>query len=484
MRVAIVGMGISGMGVLNAYYKEQVRGVEIDCYDSAQSFGRGFPFRRDTKYALLNVRPEIIGFDHEHPEEFKKWLDEQPAYRGQEYVPRFAYGEFLHEQAGRVIEKLSAHAYQEMVEDLDYSPERQVWKLKTAKREKEYDRIHLCCGELAYADHYNLKGQPGYVHELYPMSETLNNIPFDAKVGIIGTSLSAIDALRYLYRRGDSGNGDDREKQNRISIFSNRNIFPTARQKGLRLQLEVFTTEKIKAIKKKQNGFISFEQTDALLKEEYRARQLDLEKIMKKYDSGFGAIEKSLGSDQELRIVQNLNIENPFNEAWFGMDLENKAKFKKLYSRYLTLFFSPIPADTGKLLVKMKQSGYLNVLTEVGGIEVVLGKQGFRIFDKNKRNLTEVDYLINATGQDSSLRSLSKDSLLGRLINKEIISAYTFGGVNVLPRTSEVLSPRYGHLNSLFAHGVLTKGAELVNNGTILIQAIAHEKVQNSLEKK
>lgn len=517
MRVAIVGMGISGMGVLNEYYKEQISDVEIDCYDSENSFGRGFPFRQDSKAALLNVRPEIIAFDYQKPEEFKDWLEARDDYRGHEFVPRFVYGEFLHERVMQVIQKLNAGVFYEKVKDLDYFPEQKIWLLKTEHLEKEYDRVHLCCGELPFADYYGLSGNEGYIHELYPMQESLKHIPADASVGIIGTGLSAIDAMRYLFSRdseaahyGDYGDyenavsGDSKSendclgerkidnpeyseapiKGNKIYVFSISNIFPTVRQKGLEVESYVLTQQNIKTIKKQQNGFISFRQMDALIKEEYRLHQMDLEKILTTYDQGFDAIEKGLTPDEELRFAQFLEIGKAFNEAWYGMDLNNKEMFKKVYSTYLTLLFGPIPEDTGKLLVLKRNQGNLIILSDVDGIEVDNNESGYLFLDQNKHKLARVDFVINATGQDSSMHNLPQDSLLGRLMNKEIISAYHFGGISAIPESYQVLSPRYGLLSSLSVHGILAKGIELVNNGAKLIQGIAASKVSYLLRQE
>ena len=68
-KVAIIGMGISGMGTLVAYSK-LTQNIEIDCYDTKTSFGRGYPFRVDSNDVLLNVRSQQVTFDQDKPDDF------------------------------------------------------------------------------------------------------------------------------------------------------------------------------------------------------------------------------------------------------------------------------------------------------------------------------------------------------------------------------------------------------------------------------
>lgn len=69
--------------------------VEIDCYDSNESFGRGYPFREDSDELLLNLRINNISFDYENLDDFKNWLISK-GYPLKEYVPRYLFGLYTH----------------------------------------------------------------------------------------------------------------------------------------------------------------------------------------------------------------------------------------------------------------------------------------------------------------------------------------------------------------------------------------------------
>lgn len=465
-RIAIVGMGISGMGVLNAYYKMNPKDVQIDCYDSEESFGRGFPFREDVDAALLNVRPHIIGFDYENPTEFADWLKKQPEYADEEFVPRKVYGEFLHENTMQILEKIPATAIFEQVKDLDFDEENQKWTLSTDKTQENYDLVHLCCGELPTADYYNLKGQKNYIHSIYPLKKTLPQIQDGEHVCVIGTSLSAIDVMRYLYNH---------KKDIKISVFSNNTVFPTIRQKEVNVEERFLTRENIAEIKKHNNGFMTFEQADTLIKQEYEQYGIDILALIEKYTQGFDSVETCLEEDKALQIAQSLNIGIVFNKMWQGLTDEDKDKFKERYSMYLSTLFSPMPEKTGKMLVEKKEIKQLNVLENVK--KIIKKDSVFLIQNEDGKTLCEADWVVNATGLDSSFKSLKEGSLLYNLVQKGIILPYKYGGITVAIDGYSVLSSKYGEMISLSAHGVLVKGVELLNNGAKMIQDSADEKI-------
>lgn len=474
-KVAIVGMGISGMGVLNAYYKENQKDqITIDCYDSEESFARGYPYGEDTDDALLNVRPPIVAFDFENTHAFGGWLKENDiSYT--EYVPRYIYGRFLKEKTKQVIEEMKASIILEQVIDMEYLEQEEKWILATVKGEKKYDRVHLCCGKLPSRDFYNLKEQKKHINDIYPLEGNLKRIQDGASVGIIGTSLSAIDVMRYLLKN---------KNVKKLHVFSRRNIFPTIRKKDLDLTLELFTQENIQSITDKQNGWIYFSQVDALIEKEFKLQGIDRKDLLDRYDHGFKSLEESLKEDKALEVAQSLPLALPFNQVWYAMSKTDKESFFEKYKKYLDLFGGPTPEETGRLLVEKYKQGYIEVIDGIYDINFDHSKNKFSIINKKDddlRTAAQVDWMVNATGLDNYLVSLDQDSLLAKLMNKEIIEGYTYGGITVLPSCHQVLSPRYGELKTLFAHGVLITGVELINNGAKLIQRSTNEIVKKIL---
>ena len=95
----------------------------------------------------------------------------------------------------------------------------------------------------------------------------------------------------------------------------------------------------------------------------------------------------------------------------------------------------------------------------------------------------EVDYLINATGQNQILtNSELPTDLLGQLINERILQPETFGGVQVLWPGAEAISQRYGVLHNFYVHGQLVIGLQYGNNAHLLMKQ-ARKVVRNDLTK-
>ena len=93
-KVAIIGMGIAGTGVLSAYEKElKDSDIVIDCYDSKKSFGKGYPFRNDSDEILINVKRDSISYDYENMDDFHNWIEENKI-TDEDYVPRNLFGKY------------------------------------------------------------------------------------------------------------------------------------------------------------------------------------------------------------------------------------------------------------------------------------------------------------------------------------------------------------------------------------------------------
>lgn len=474
-KVAIIGMGISGMGVLNAYAERQLE-VEIHCYDQKTSFGKGYPFRKDSNEVLLNVRPSYISDDPNNPEGFVEWLDERN-YSYEEYVPRHILGEYLSESLENRIEEVGAVKHLEDVRRLSYDHEKEIFEIETMSGKKDtFDRIHLCAGELPPKDFYNLQGDKQYLGTLYPVNQRLLPIKKGDHVGIIGTSLSAFDVVRYLYL--NQGVED-------IVIFSRSNVFPTVRLEKLDLKAKYFTEDAIKAIRRENKGYISFKDVDDLITKEYHHHGIETDYLLKNYDQGFDAILRSLEGDEMVSKIQSLYpaMIDAYNESYYGMNQTDKKKFKEKHNILLQLFGAPTPIETGELLKKMYQEGALKIIEDA--FEVLKDEETglFHILKETEhttRIAAKLHWMINATGVDNTLSSVRKNSLLYQLKDDEIIQVGEQGGVLVHEEGHCAISKRFGVLDKLHAHGVLISGVQMINNDVVLLQNSA-KKVLKAL---
>lgn len=474
-KVAIIGMGISGMGVLHAYEKELKPGtVEIDCYDKDFSFGRGYPFRVDSDEILVNIPRERITYDYENLDDFNNWLIKN-SETNEEYVPRNLFGTYTKELLQDSIKNIGAKVITEEVLDLEWIEDKKSWKLTTASGERIYDRIHYCAGELPQANHYNLDGTKNYYQDIYPAIEQLKDIKKDSIIAIVGTSLSAVDIARFLLVE---------KEPKKIYMFSRGNSIPSMRQKRIELKVKNLTIENLNKIAEKNKGHISYEEFDELLEADAKDYKIDFMKVLKKYSDGTSGLELSLNKEEDLQYAQSLlaHTTSAFNRAWHGFDELDREKYKEKYSDLLQIIGAPLPLPTGEIIVDAIRNDKFELVDDIVDVGYSENEGRFYLLREDEKLNSvkrKADYVLNATGLDMSLESVDREnSLLGKMLNKRYLQADKYGGVTVLPTTLCAVSPKYGTFSNLHVHGVLISGVVIRNNSTSVIQRTAHELIK------
>lgn len=121
--------------------------------------------------------------------------------------------------------------------------------------------------------------------------------------------------------------------------------------------------------------------------------------------------------------------------------------------------------------MKAAQKGTFSLINNVKTI--AKNDEGFSI-EKEKQNHISVDRVINATGYQLNTKNWTKaNPLLKSLINQEFCQIDDQGGITILTENAQVLSPKYGPMPGLYAHGALVNGVVYQNNSTIKIQQMA-----------
>ena len=78
--------------------------------------------------------------------------------------------------------------------------------------------------------------------------------------------------------------------------------------------------------------------------------------------------------------------------------------------------------------------------------------------------------VINATGSKTHLNELDEDDqLILNLENRQIVQAHPMGGIQIIPETNQVISPRFGTLTNVIAIGQMTNGVNKLRNGVKMI---------------
>jgi len=208
-KIAIIGSGPTGIYTLKGLIGSVVP-VSITIFESEAEPGRGTPYHPDLndRAMLSNIAsielPRIC-------ETLVDWLSRQPddelqklgidrtAIGEREFYPRIVLGEFLHSQFSRLLAmgKAKGHTIEvkasHRVLDIELRKSDIRLSVTTADREPSeyaFDHVVMATGH-DWPDTTEIK--PGYFLSPWP-APVLKTIPA-CRVGILGTSLSGIDAL-------------------------------------------------------------------------------------------------------------------------------------------------------------------------------------------------------------------------------------------------------------------------------------------------
>ena len=91
-------------------------------------------------------------------------------------------------------------------------------------------------------------------------------------------------------------------------------------------------------------------------------------------------------------------------------------------------------------------------------------------FNDDSQRTEAFDIVINATGSKTHLEQLDEDDqLVLNLENRQIVQRHPMGGIQIIPETNQVISPRYGTLTNVIAIGQMTNGVNKLRNGVKMI---------------
>lgn len=466
-KVAIIGMGISGSAVLDAYAKHAPE-TKICCFDKPNRYGRGYPFGPDDPGVILNLPSYKISYDYRDNRDFARWFKEQ-SRPYEEYASRKTFGEYISSRLQEALALTQATIHHGYVADLDFDD---GWVVTDeAGHQDRYDRVHLCNGSLPQREVFSLSREPGYYSEIYPLQETLADInPGDPSL-VLGTGLSGVDVISHLLAKGHQ----------KLIAFSPSGQFPTIRSMFLSPRLKVFTMPRINKYLKENFGRMPLAVFEDWFFQELAAHGISYEAINQEHlAGGFRALKNNLEEPKDLAVLQGLlpSMNLIFNKVWTALSRGDRPLFRQRYHRFHHLIRSPLPPQVGQNLIHAGQTGHLQLLS--GQLQIETRESGFSI--KTGSQEVWVKNVINATGMDTGLTGFQKNPLLASLLDKRYAMMADYGGFLVRPEDNRLISPRYGLLPGIHAHGLLTSGVQYRNNSTMIIQHTARQLVKNLAE--
>ncbi|MDQ0221965.1 FAD/NAD(P)-binding protein [Streptococcus moroccensis] len=471
--IAIVGMGVSGLAVLlglSQLSKKQLAGVTIVCFDDKDHFGRGIPFQEDVDEALINSPIDTISFDYRDMGDFKAWLIAKGYAVDRPYVSRALYGQYMQERGQELLDQLPATVVRKRVDHLTYLSEQHQWQVHIDGEifGQAFDELHLACGDLPTIDPYQLEGNSDYIRDPYPIKKLKDIIWKDSSVSLIGTGLAAVDVLKWLLNQPVA----------RVFAFSRSGYFPTVRiLDGEPFEWVAMTDDKFESLR--LEDYFSIEEFEELLEKELQALGFqNWENACETYlASGIEGLRLAETYPEELYRLQALasRVADWFSDLWPRMTHSDRQEYKEIYEKAIINLRNPMPEESADVLIGADKSGRLVVLNQV--TDVVANDEEFDIIQK-EGEVCKVSYVINATGYHLTKANQKKATLLlQQLLDQHLVQIDDEGGLSVLAETAQIISPRYGTMLNLFAHGELINGVIYQNNSTVKIQQMAERAV-------
>ncbi|MDT2750008.1 FAD/NAD(P)-binding protein [Streptococcus parauberis] len=469
-KIAIIGMGVSGLAVLLAISqqtKEYLQSIEISCFDDSEHFGRGIPFQEDDDSALINSPLDDISFDYHQMMDFMDWLKVNKYDTSVTYTSRALYGRYMKERAHQLITQLPVTIIKEPVESISYSPSTQTFQLTltNTRSPQIFDHVHLACGALPVADPYQLTGHSSYIADPYPIQKELVTKSWDNKdVAIIGTGLAAVDVIKWLLLRTTVT----------IKAFSRSNYFPTVRiTQGPDITWHHLTDQTIQTLIDSKS--VSYQELDQLFQKELQALGFsNWEKTKNEFLSeGIAGIKLSLDMAEHLYHLQQLasRLVDYLTDLWPLMSPADRHSYQENYGKAIVNLRNPMPEESAQTILEAAAQGRLNIISGVEEINVKGDK--FLVGEA-----ITVDQVINATGYQLTEKTIELATpFLQNIVKQELAQIDDLGGLSVRPETMQVMSPKYGAMPTLFAHGALINGVIYQNNSTIKIQKMAERGV-------
>jgi len=470
--VCIIGGGACGVSVLIELMLQLKianlhKTTKIQLIEKSKEIGLGLAFSTDQPGHLLNTQADLMGIHSFEPDHFSTWLKTHRESVKQEvkgtdsldesYTTRRLYGNYIQEQFNHYTVEakevgLKVDIIQDEAVDLNYAENQ--WEI----------RLHA--GSITHADHVVLvpgTPKPNNFPELdkrdsyfgfpWPSKPIIEGIPKKADVAVLGSSLSAIDAIMTLTDNGHEG---------KIKLYSLDGLMPRVQpideSPYKREFLTLANIHKIRRTKWRQPTIIELFRLFQQEVEHYSKKSIDWRATERKGISASKLLDEDIriaeaGGDAFINILYDLRYET--SQIWDWLSTDEKQKFKQWLGPYWTVTRYGMPLVNAKRLSGLFESGKLAVNSPMHEVTYDDKKHMF-ILKYGKGEEAESEYLINATGPSTDI-TMMKSTLLQNLLKKGIIEEYPVGGICIDPEKMEVLTSK-SQIKNLYAAGHICNG--------------------------
>ncbi|GGN85433.1 hypothetical protein GCM10010112_65860 [Actinoplanes lobatus] len=468
-RFGVVGMGATGVGVFVELVQSLIAGgdpsgASIHLFEPRDELGAGVAYSTPEDCHLLNMRAVTMSLRPDDPMHFLRWMRERPDRpESEEYVPRRLFAAYLREHLDAAVRaaraaRIRVHVHHAVVSDC--REENGLVHVIAGVDHFALDYAVLCLGDLPSTDYLEFCKLPTYVHSVWQGSG-LRQIPPDARVGVIGTSLTAVDVLLSLGEQGHRGP---------VTAVARRRSLPKVQGPRMSPRLRHITRDNLAAL---TGGW---------------SRRLDLDDVVRLFraelEDALGPVDwaavfteahkpfldalrhdVALAEDGQTAWYYILDATSEIiPELWDWMTEQARAEFLENHLSIWAMFRHCVPLRNGRRLLAMAEAGRFDALSGLTSVTHDPDRDEFELAGVHGEPYRRrVDYLLNATGTGFALER-SDSSLLQNMLMRGEIRPHRLGGVDVEFDTMRVIRPDGSASERTFYVGPLTRGVHFYTN--------------------
>ncbi|CUA92994.1 FAD/NAD(P)-binding protein [Comamonas thiooxydans] len=444
VRVAVVGGGSVATSfifhLVRARQSAQSAVHELDVlvFESNETIGRGAAYANDADTNLLNVTAGSMSIAEDDRLHFFRWLQRHSIthFNGTEiahdsFLPRPLFGQYLedvYQETCAIGTTLGVHIrhIRETVLDVE-AGKPNGYKITTDKQRHLAEHVVLSIGNLASNTFETLRGEAGYFDSPYPVRTLVKGIAADATVCVLGTSLSAIDAVVALVDAGHTG---------QVYCVSRNGRLPSVR--GLKNRSVTLSPRLLAALSagNLNDRQLTLSEAIRLLADEMTHHGIDFSEVVKLQApppnaSSYLDEEISLSSTRPRQWQSLGNALNAVVDAiWQQLDDLERERFDATLRSIWMARRVTFPIENAKKLQALLRTEQLQV--QQGFQSVKPNSESGRQYSIKLQDGSEIeaDVIVNATSFSADT-TRSNSPLLRGLLSRGDAVPHRFGGLAV-----------------------------------------------------
>lgn len=513
--VALIGCGFTGT---SAFYQlvDKYPVKEVTIFEASGIFGPGYPYRADEcKDYLLNNTTDTLCLTPDNRRAFYNWMKSRsdliPDVKPDSNLPRFYYGLFLDDVFKST---LTSAAIKDINVNLIPNEATTIKEVdgKVYINDICADAAILTTGRCPDKDNYE-KPPTGSKVLYFPThvnEASLDIIPIDASVYILGSSLSAYDVINRLFsensgcefRHNEDGILEYQAGPNvREAILCSR----SGRLKKMKsaivpdIKREYFTIENLKATKT-GDGF-SLEEIAALIKKDCALNDGDIN-----WDLIFEPFKDCKSAADVNRVAAEI-LENDIDAAkksdshnilvdFFGdasidiwdafaarlLSTAAEKRYRQQFETAALTYEASCPISTAEKLLALHRAGTLKVIKGVRSVAFSNDDDGYIIDHEFGRDTAKV--LINTTGSlERDVTSATQPDIIKSMVSGDILKPYSRDGVAMLGADVDMDSFRVSGTKNIYMANMLLWGPGFFTSGAIYMATIVDRLLKSLLNK-